>query len=317
MSTQTEYEAAASSAVLFPVINGARFRMLGPDSQEYLHRMVSNDFLSLTSGQSAWACVLAIDGRLIADLYAWILDEETILVETSADTLAPLMSTLEKYIIMERIELEDATGALDLVTVLGPGAPEIVTKVLDIEANDMPEGHCLPKDDMIIAARPRGWVGSLDIYAPPQRMPAIRQALIAGGCHDGSPETLDILRVESGIPTWGAELTTRTIPLEANLDGKAVSFTKGCYPGQEVIARIHSRGRPAKELRGIRLEGTVLPAPGNAVLHDGTDIGIITSAVNSPRFSVIALAYLDKNHLDPDQPVTVGGVPGVTSLLPF
>ena len=148
-------------------------------------------------------------------------------------------------------------------------------------------------------------------------MPAIRQALIAGGCHDGSPETLDILRVESGIPTWGAELTTRTIPLEANLDGKAVSFTKRCYPGQEVIARIHSRGRPAKELRGIRLEGTVVPAPGNAVLHDGTDIGIITSAVNSPRFSVIALAYLDKNHLDPDQPVTVGGVSGVTSLLPF
>jgi len=317
MSTQTEYEAAASSAVLFPVINGARFRMLGPDSQEYLHRMVSNDFLSLTPGQGARGCILEIDGRLIADFRAWILDEETILVETSSETLAPLMTALEKYIIMERLELEDISSEQDRTTVLGPGAAGCVSEVLAQDVNGISEWHCVVADPLVVAGVALGQVSGMDIYSPVDETSELRDALKRAGAMDGGNDTLEILRVEAGEPAWGAELTNRTIPLEANLVGKAVSFAKGCYPGQEIIARIHSRGQPAKQLRGIRLEGNVVPAPGNAVLHDGTDIGIITSAVNSPRFGVIALAYLDKNHLDPDQPVTAGGVSGVTSLLPF
>ncbi len=317
MSATAEYTAALSGAILVPDSGGARFRMLGPDARDYLHRMASNDFLSLTPGQGARGCILEVDGRLIADFRAWIIDEETILVETAAETLVPLMTALEKYIIMERLELEDATAELDRTTVLGSGARGCASEALGQDVNGISEWRCVAADPLVLVGTALGQVSGLDIYSPQAQTVELRDALSKAGTLDGSRQTLDIFRVEAGEPAWGAELTNRTIPLEANLVGRAVSFTKGCYPGQEIIARIHSRGQPAKQLRGIRLEGTVPPAPDTDVVWDGNAVGVVTSAVQSPRLGVIAMAYLDKNHLDPDQPVTVGGVPGVTSLLPF
>lgn len=310
------YSEARTSAAWFEPEAGWFF-LRGPESQDFLHRMVTNDVKSLAPGEGVYALMLDINGRMTADLHALILDPERILIEAHASTTDTLIQTLDRYIIMEQVELEDARHTLSMLSLQGPEAHRILSNALDLA--NLPSGPdriLLSKHDWIIAARDRSGQGGFDIYCAPEQRDACAASLESSGASHGSAEALDVLRLEAGIPMWGAELTEAVIPLEANLEGIALSFTKGCYPGQEIIARIHSRGRPAKHLAGIRFEGPP-PIPGSPVEDEGETIGSITSAVHSPTLGGIALAYLRKESGVPGTRVVSGGVPGMTSDLPF
>ena len=312
------YEAVRTRAA-FHQPKGGRFRLMGPEAKEYLHRMVTNDIHSLTPGQGVYACMLEIDGRMIADLWAWIVSDEEVLVETSAAACDALMAALDKYLIMEEVEIQDARGDEALVTVQGPSAHDTLANALAMDLPPLEHGSMWQTSDggtgLIVAARDRTGHGGLDVYMP-AGADSLLGALRETGVPEALVETMEILRVEAGLPAWGSELTNHTIPLEANLEGVAVSFTKGCYPGQEIIARIHSRGKPAKHLVGIRFQGG--PPPAGTQVHSGeAAVGTITSAASSPIFGPIALAYLKKEHGEPGVHVTAGGYPGVTLELPF
>jgi folate-binding protein YgfZ len=314
------YDDVLTNAAFAPVLDGARVLVTGPDARDFLHRMTTNDILGLGTGKGARAALLDINGRMLADLHAWVLDEETVLVETDAQACDTLIGTLEKYIIMERVEVEDARDSLGLVTVQGVEAFEPVLEAL---LEDMPPlepfavwKHGDGADAVIVCARDRTGHGGYDLYASPERAAALPQALGPAGATVLSEAALEALRIEAGIAKWGRELTEGTIPLEANLEGVSVSFTKGCYPGQEIIARIHSLGKPARRLLGIRFEGEEVPSS-CVVERDGAEAGAVTSAVLSPRFGPIAMAYLKKDYAEPGVAVRCGGVQGMTCELPF
>jgi folate-binding protein YgfZ len=125
-----------------------------------------------------------------------------------------------------------------------------------------------------------------------------------------------VARVEAGIPAFGSEFDGDSMPAEAGLDERAVSFTKGCYPGQEPVARLHYRGRANRGLRGLELDGQGLPAGGSPIVSDQREVGRVTSTVLSPRFGPIALAVVRREVADGDR-VTVGGTAAVVRSLPF
>jgi len=314
------YEAARSTAAFFRVEDGGRFRMHGPDAQDFMNRMVTNDIRSLAPGRGAYAALLDINGRMMADLTVWVIDPEQLLVETAADVQDTLMATLDRYIIMERIELEDARRDLARVTVLGPEAVSRAAEAMGAGSTALAPGEAWlsPEDpgSLILAARTNPALPGADLYVPAGEVESLCGALRAAGVEEGGPEAMEVLRIEAGIPKWGAELDTTVIPLEANLEGVGLSFTKGCYPGQEIIARIHSRGRPARHLAGIRFPDGA-PAPGDEVLSGDQPVGRVTSAAVSPALGGLALAYLKKETAEPGAAVTAGGLAGVVSELPF
>lgn len=314
------YDDVLNNAAFSPIRDGGRICVTGPDARDFLHRMTTNDILGLGTRRGARAALLDINGRMLADLHAWVLDEETVLVETDAQTCDTLIATLEKYIIMEQVEVEDARGRLGLITVQGVEAFE---PVLEAILEDIPPlepfsvwKHGEGEDAVLVCARDRTGHGGYDLYASPERVAALPQSLGPAGAAVLSDEALETLRIEAGIAKWGRELTEGTVPLEANLEGVSVSFSKGCYPGQEIIARIHSLGKPARRLLGIRFDGDAPPSA-QVVECDGTAAGVVTSAALSPRFGPIAMAYLRKDHAEPGLTVRCGGMRGTTCELPF
>jgi len=312
------YEAIVERAAFFQP-DGGRFRLMGPEAQVYLHRMVTNDILGLAPGQGAYACLLNIDGRMIADLWAWVISAEEVLVETASTACDALMENLDKFIIMEEVEIQDARADEGLVSIQGPLAHVVLAKALALDIPALEPGTLWQTSDdgtgLIVASRDRTGHGGLDVYVP-ANAEELLNALRETGVEEASADCVDTLRIEAGIVQWGAELTNETIPLDAGLEGIAVSFTKGCYPGQEIIARIHSRGRPARHLAGIRLDSAAPPA-GTVVKAGGADVGVITSSAISPRLGSIALAYIKKEQGEPGTPVNCGGIAGTTVTLPF
>jgi folate-binding protein YgfZ len=314
------YEEARSSAAFFPVTDGARLRLVGPDSQDFLNRLVSNEVKALPPGHGVYATMLDINGRMLADLWAWVLDTDNVLVETAAAAKPALMAALDKYLIMEQVEIHDASDTLALLTIQGPRALAAAAKALGadlpaLEPNGVWESAA-GAEEAIVAVRDRSGHGGVDIYVAADRLTGVERALETEGVIRGTTDALEILRVEAGIPRWGAELTDTVIPLEANLGGVAVSFTTGCYPGQEIIARIHSRGKPARSLAGLRFPDGPPPA-GTDLVQDGKTVGKVTSAVVSPRLGGLALGYLRKETGEPGTAVSGGGMNGAVAKLPF
>lgn len=312
------YEAIVERAAFFQP-TGGRFRLMGPDAQEYLHRMVTNDIKGLAPGQGTYACLLDINGRMIADLWAWVVSADEILVETADSACEALMASLDKYLIMEEVEIQDARADEALVSVQGPRAHAALANALALDLPDLQPGVLWQTSDdgtgLIVAARDRAGCGGLDVYVP-ANADGLLNALRETGVEEASDEAVQTLRIEAGFPRWGAELTTDTIPLDAGLEGIAISFTKGCYPGQEIIARIHSRGKPARHLVGIRFDSGP-PTAGAVVKSGAADVGAVTSSAASPRFGPIALAYLKKEHGEPGVAVECDGISGTTVGLPF
>jgi folate-binding protein YgfZ len=308
------YEEALSSAAFFPITDGGRFRLVGADSQDFLNRMVTNEVKALPPGRGVYAAMLDIKGRMIADLWAWVLDADNILVETAASAQPALMAALDKYLIMEKVEIRDASAALALVSLQGPSARQAAASALNADIPTLAPGDVWEStagsEDVIVAARRRTGLDGVDVYVPADQGAAFQSALEKGGVARGGDDALEILRVEAGIPKWGAELSESVIPLEANLGGVAISFSTGCYPGQEIIARIHSRGKPARHLAAIRFPDGP-PPPGTELERDGKPVGVVTSAVVSPRFGGLALGYLRKENGEPGSAVSAGGMDGI------
>lgn len=310
------YEAARTSAAFFPIEDGARFRLIGPDARDFLNRLVSNEVKALPPGHGVYATMLLPNGRMIADLWAWVLSPDNILAETAASAHDALMSALDQYLIMEDVEIRDEAGALALVSVQGPDARSMAAKALAADVPALEPGAVWESpagsSDAVVAARDRSGQGGVDVYIPSARMPDLLDALASAGAVAGGADALETLRIEAGIPKWGAELSESVIPLEANLAGVAVSFTTGCYPGQEIIARIHSRGKPARHL--VRLafpDGP--PPPGAELRREGKAVGTITSAAVSPRFGGMALGYVRKENDAPGTEVEAGGIHGTVA----
>lgn len=303
---QAEYQALRHSVGLCDLSHRGLVRITGQDRQRFVHAMVSNDTQNLQPGQGCYATFLTDKGHLIADFIVYA-EAEAYLLELEPQVVRPCIEALEFFVISEDVTLYDEGGHWGLLGVQGPRATELLTLAL---------GHTLPELQMYASTTcqlaghtvrciRRSHTGQLgyQLLAPPEALPDVWQALWvyreACAARAVGLETLEVARIEAGTPVYGRDMTTETIPIEANLEA-AISYTKGCYIGQEVIARIQARGHVNRKLVGILLQGEVLPEPGAKIVSPQREVGWITSATFSPaRQQNIALGYVRREVLTP------------------
>jgi folate-binding protein YgfZ len=317
------YRAALAGAALHDESAAGRIFMRGRDRAALLHRLSTNDIDRLRPGQGARTVLTTPIGRTIDLLTVHALDD-ALLVATGPGQGGPVWAHLKKNIFFQdQVTLEAAGRSHGQLALYGPAAARVLAELGGADLGALPPHYTatlqLAGGPVLVAARPAIGGPSFTLYPPAEQIDAVRAALAGAGSVPLDDATLDILRVEQGYPATGRELSQEYIPLETGLLD-AVSFTKGCYVGQEIIARMESRGRLAKILRGLRLTTGEQPAAVPAKLEfDGKESGDLTSVVVSPRFGPIGLAYVRSAHAEPGTIVGVAGsgARGEVVELPF
>jgi glycine cleavage system T protein len=318
-----EHQAVRTAAGLFDFSFRAKFALTGRDAQKFLHRIVSNDIKRLAAGQGTYATLLNSQGQILADIRVYAA-QDRLLVDTDADLRAKATAILRRYIIGDQVQVEPLETCS--LAFEGPQAAGLLEKTLHMDLPAMREFDHFATNYAgfpvrVVRMSNTGEEG-FEVWVPPKGMmglwgAACGQAPSYGMLPCGT-EALESLRIEAGIPRYGAELGEDTLPLEANLMN-ALSFNKGCYIGQEIVERARSRGHVNWILAGVAIESALPPSPGEKLTFDGKDVGEITSACVSPTLQkTIALAYIRKEHVEPGTRLqTTSGAPAEVASLPF
>jgi folate-binding protein YgfZ len=245
-----------------------------------------------------------------ADMRVLRLAEDEILVDTEAEALPAARRHLEMYKVGREVEVEDVTEARALISLIGPRSAELSG------APPLPEHACEPLRVDGIECLAVGTALGIDLIAAAGEAELLRAALADAGAVEVSPDAIEILRIEAGTPRFGAEMDSATMPAEAGIVETAVNFEKGCYIGQETVARLHYRGKPNRHLRGLRLSAPT--APGAALLAGEKEVGKVGGSCVSPIHGPIALAIL-RREAEPGTELLVGedGVTARVVDLPF
>ena len=310
-TTHSEYEALTRRCGVVDRSERGKLALTGADAKEFLHGQVTNDVEGLVPGSGCYAAWLTHKGKMLGDLR--ILDAgEELLLDTERATLQELFNMIRRFKIGREVELHKRTVETGLLSLIGPDARRLAG------AEDLPATEHAHREATVAGIPVRAVVTDLgvDLMCAGDRTAELHAALVAAGAAPCAEESAEIVRVESGRPRYGAELDDNVIPQEAALNDRAVSFTKGCYVGQETVARLFYKGKPNRHLRGLRLSA---PAPAGTVLRLGErEVGRLGSSVVSPARGPIALAIVRREAAVGD---TVGvGDDGVTAEvveLPF
>ena len=305
-----QYNAAHHSAVLVDRSSQGTIAVTGRDRASFLHALLTNDIASLAQGRGVYAAYLTPQGRMISDMRV-VETGNRMLMNVERGVAAPLAERFDTLVFSEDVLAKDVTGDLAAVGVHGPSAARMIQRatgmsVIDLAAqyDNITSGSLtLVRDDAL------GLPG-YDVYVPASDAEAMRAKLIEAGAVTASEETGETLRIEAGRPLFGIDMNTDTIPLEAGIEDRAISFTKGCYVGQEVIIRVMHRGhgRVARRLVSIVLSGGTVPARGSNIQIGDRVVGAITSATVSPRLGApLALGYVQRDHASPGTELTVNG----------
>jgi glycine cleavage system T protein len=319
-----EHETVRERAGVIDRSDRGKIEVTGKDRATFLHGLVSNDVKGLTPGQGNESALLDVHGKVTALLVVHCLADRLVL-ETDAELAGPLLAGIDRYLFSERAELEDVTAAWGILTVAGPAARKTVEQALGTSVPDLSSRHHVvaPWDGMevrIVRSVETGEEG-YDLWTAPRGLERLWQQLREAGAQPVGREAWDVLRLEAGVVRYGVDVDGSTLLLEASLPD-AFSLNKGCYLGQEVVARITYRGHVNRKIVGFRLADAKLPVPGAPVLVEGKDVGRITSAVVSPALGVaLALGFLRREHWEPGTRVEVQGstetLPAEVSALPF
>jgi folate-binding protein YgfZ len=290
----------------------ARGKLLftGPEGAEYLQGQLTNDVEVLSPGEGCYAALLDRKGHMQADMRVLRLAGDEIWVDTEPEALEAARRHLEMYKIGREVELEDVTAERAVVSLIGPRSVEIAgSPVLPEHAVEK-----VAKDGIECLAV--GTAFGIDLITAAADSERLVAALAAAGAPAVSAEAVEILRIESGTPRFGREMDTATMPAEAGIVERAVNFEKGCYIGQETVARLHYKGKPNRHLRGLRLGA---PAePGAALLLGEREVGRLGGSGISPAHGPIGLAIV-RREAEPGTELLVGedGVTARVVDLPF
>jgi folate-binding protein YgfZ len=325
--SQTAYEAARRAAGLLDRSTRGRIVVSGTDRATYLQGLLTNDIVALKPGEGCYSAYLTAQGRMIADLFVYELGD-VILLTVGGDIKATVLARLDQFIFSEDVALGDVTDTFAQYAVIGPDAAAVVAGVLDdgsVEVlSALPEhgnlrttaaGHPVT----VVRVTDTGEPG-FDLFVERAQGEVMFERLQAAGAATLDAETADAVRIESGVPVFHRDMDEETIPLEAGIEGRAISLTKGCYVGQEVIIRVLHRGhgRVARRLVGLQITGNVVPPPAAVIRSADREIGHVTSATMSPALGrVIALAYVQRDFVEPGTAVAIGDISAVVSALPF
>jgi len=281
----------------------------GADAPDYLQGQLSNDVEALAPGDGCYSTLLDRKGHMQGDMRV-LRTAEGFAIDTESIAGDAVLRHLSMYKIGREVAIEEVTEARTIVSVIGPAAAEVaLAGPAGAEHSHRPVE--IAGIEAIAVATDLG----VDLLVEREAAPGVLTALVERGAERVDPEAAEIARVESGRPRFGREMTTRTIPQEAGINDRAVSFTKGCYIGQETVARLHYRGKPNRHLRGLRLSAPA--ASGEPVRLGDRELGEIGTAVLSPARGPLALAVL-RREAEPGVEVEVGdGTAGEVVELPF
>ncbi len=291
----------------------------GPDAVRFLQGMVTNDVDGIAIGSAGYALLLTPKARVVADLRLTRLGETTFLADADPAAATALRTVLTRYRLASKVVIEACDERFGIIAVAGPQAGALLGDALGVAPpGDAAEGAGteveLPSGVVHVLRSAFCGEQAFELIGPRAALDEAWERLAAGlAQHDGrvfGDEAFDVLRVEAGMPRFGAEIDEQVMPAEAGVIDRAVSFTKGCYIGQEPVARLHYRGHANRGLRSILLDGAA-PAAGATVEVEGREVGRITSAVESPTIGrAVALAIV-RREVDPGQRVGVVTADGV------
>jgi folate-binding protein YgfZ len=282
----------------------------GPDAAEYLQSQVTNETEELAAGSGVYAALLDRKGHLQADMRILRLADDRFLVDTEQAAGPALLKHLTMYKIGRKVDVETTERAL--FSLIGPASFE-VTGLAPGDEHDFSEATIAGADCLVVAT-----AFGLDVISAPEAREAVRAQLVADRAIPVSADAADLIRVERGRPRFAVDMTAANMPAEAGIVDRAISFTKGCYIGQEPVARLHYKGRPNRHLRGLKLAGPA--ATGDKVRLGERELGEVGTAVLSPATGRIALAILRKE-AEPGTTVTIeadhGEIDAEVVELPF
>jgi len=281
----------------------ARGRILvsGSEAVMFLNGLITNDMKTLVANSWMTAAFANVQGRLLAAVRI-AHREDGFLIDTESATRETVITLLDKFTLAGDFHLQDLTDRTAMFSVQGKGAPEIISRVLGEEAANVERQKIVNAgfgDEVVNVIRATHTAeDGFDVFIGANGSSKLGDELSAGGAASFSNATFETLRIEAGVPLYGIDMDENNVVTETNLED-AVSFTKGCYLGQEIIVRIKHRGHVAKKLSGVILDdATPVPRNSKIISSEGKEIGRVTSSTFSPRLGrAIALGYLKYDFL--------------------
>jgi folate-binding protein YgfZ len=319
MNAADEYLTARHGAGMVDL--GARGRIVvrGADRKTFLHALLTNDIALLAAGTGCYAALLTPQGRMIADMNVFELGD-VMLIDVAREVKDLLLQRFDQLIFSEDVQFGDVSDVWGCIGVYGPQAAAVAGGVIgaDLTGFSPFQNARLERGGelVVVARRDALGLGGFLAFAAGGAMPGIARALHAAGAAVLQAEAVEALRIEAGEPAFLVDMGDDTIPPEAGIDLTAVSYLKGCFPGQEVLVRIRDRGhgKVARKLVGLTIEGEAAPAAGSVIVGGGKEIGHVTSSVVSPALGKpIALGYVHRDFVEPGTAVTV--VSGAARLI--
>ena len=301
-----DYAATTAAAGLFDTSAAAKLELTGPDAAMFLGNLCTNDIRSLPPGRGCGAYFC--DRLAKVQFQAWVYHTDPnhvephgqppiFWVETTPGRNAELAAYLDRYLISERVEIADRTAESAQFHLAGPAAAGVLRTAMGVEGFDLPEFAVVGRS---VRRHDRLGLPGFDLVVPKEQAAETRDRLIAAGATPASPETYETLRIEAGTPLFGPDIDATRFVMEVGNAARAVSYSKGCYLGQEPIVMARDRaGHVNRTFTGLRvLEDGALP-PGSKLFRDGQEVGQVTSSGHSPRLgAAVALGYVRWKHHD-------------------
>jgi folate-binding protein YgfZ len=311
-----EHAALRSAVGVMDLSFRGRLCLTGADRVRFLNGQVSNNVKDLRAGDGCYAALVTAKARLESDLNIFALPDE--LLMDFEPGLAPRISQrLERFIIADDVQISDVAAPYGLLSVQGPKSGATVAALgLTVTLPERPLSFATIRDptlgELYLVNHPRLGAAGFDLFVPAPALAAVLDKLITAARQSGGRpcgfQAWEIARIEAGTPRFGVDMDESNLAPEAGITGRAISYTKGCYIGQEVISRIRTYGEVAKSLRGLRLADDLpaLPTKGDKLFHNGKEVGYITSAIRSPVLEAnIALGYVRKEVNEPGAGLTL------------
>jgi tRNA-modifying protein YgfZ len=310
-SITSDYRTITERCGLLDRSERGKLALTGSEAKSFLQGQVTNDVEGLTPGKGCYAAFLTPKGKMLGDIR--ILDAgDQILLDTERPPLQQLFNMIRRFSIGFHVELHKLTLECGLLSLIGPDSDAVAGTARLPSA----EYSHMPVEIGGISARAIRTDVGIDLLCDTEHTDSLRATVEDAGAVPVSEAAVEALRVERGRPRYGAELDDTVIPQEAGLNERAVSFTKGCYVGQETVARLHYRGKPTRHLRGLRLAAAA--ATGDEVRFEDRVVGRVATIAESPDLGWIALALI-RREADPGAQVVVGSgaVSATVVELPF
>jgi len=310
MELDAQYRQLREECGLLDRSERGKLLVRGAEAAEYLQGQLTNDVEGLAAGEGGYAALLDRKGHMQADMRVLRLAEDETWIDIEATALEATRRHLQTYKIGRDVEVEDMSAERVILSLIGPRSAEVAG------SPPLPEYASEELTVVGIACLAVGTAHGIDLIAATAETERLAAALREAGAAEVAPEAAEILRIEAGTPRFGFEMDTATMPAEAGIVERAVDFEKGCYIGQETVARLHYKGKPNRHLRGLRLSA---PAPAGAVLRLGArEVGTLGGSCVSPLHGPIALAIV-RREAEPGSELAVGedGVTARVIDLPF